>query len=116
MCACVFFNVVSAQASSVLLSAAPGKDLVGGETLILTCRVVTDDSHLQLAYEIWKGDITVSTTLQIQAKTHSLLIGKVSTEHSGRYKCVVTLPQGEQRESVEVQVTVEGKNMIKNHF
>ncbi|XP_041964450.1 low affinity immunoglobulin gamma Fc region receptor II-b-like isoform X2 [Alosa sapidissima] len=102
------FSHASAQVSSVLLSANPGNELVVGETLILTCRVITDGSEApQLAYGIWRDNIRVSTTTQIQGKTHSFLIEDVTTEQSGKYKCVVTLPQGEQRESEDVQVTVE---------
>ncbi|XP_062393888.1 basement membrane-specific heparan sulfate proteoglycan core protein-like [Sardina pilchardus] len=101
------FSYASAQVSSVLLSADPGNELVVGETLILTCRVITDAVKApQLAYDIRRDNITVSTT-QIRGKTYSLYIEDVTTEQSGKYKCEVTLPQGEQRVSEDLQVTVE---------
>ncbi|XP_063054246.1 uncharacterized protein LOC134448504 isoform X2 [Engraulis encrasicolus] len=101
-------RVFAEVSSTVLLSAYPANNLIVGETLTITCTVVTDGgSSPVLTYEVWRGNSTVSTTPPTQATSQTLSLGVVSTEHSGTYKCVVTLPPSQQWESAGSQITVQ---------
>ncbi|XP_056617632.1 immunoglobulin superfamily member 1-like [Triplophysa dalaica] len=109
---CVLLMVsVSMDTGSVEFSAQPAGVLIAGESLNLMCSVITPTESLlspTITFLV-DGRVIMSNTNSSDTGVFSHRIHKVTSKHSGRYRCAVRQQSGELKESRHVLITVTAR-------